>query len=186
MVAIIKRNIYSIFFIISLVVSIWTILSILIVTLKNNPIEIASDMDYQVFKFVPQGWAFFTRNPREAQIIIYQIKNNNGLIAYPQKHSSYHNIFGLYRKSSKILTELQSIKIKIPDTLYTNSEWNYQTEEYSLLPKEIYSYDNEISEPFLCGEFLIVFQKSIPWAWSKSIKNIKMPSKMVRIKINCK
>ena len=42
-----------------------------------------------------------------------------------------------------------------------------------------------IYDPLLCGEYLLVFQKPVPWAWSKSLKKIEMPAKIIRFKILC-
>ncbi|VAW14377.1 hypothetical protein MNBD_BACTEROID03-708 [hydrothermal vent metagenome] len=138
-------------------------------------------------RFVPQGWAFFTRSPREAQVILYEFHDDDSLIKYPQKHSSYKNIFGLDRKISKVLTEIQALKFQIPDTLYTNYQWNYQTTEHSKLkrPLNVCKVKNGIYQPILCGDYLLVFQKPIPWAWSKSINKLKMPAKIIHLRIEC-
>lgn len=184
MVSFFKNNNYIICLVASLVFSTWLIINIFLVTVKGNPIEITNEVDSRVFNFIPQGWAFFTRNPREAQISIYKIENGSILKPYPQRHSSFINLFGLKRTSSKILTELQLIKLKTSDSLYSDMKWNYQVDKYSKLPTKSFEYKNEIFDPILLGNFIVVYQKPVPWAWSKSIKKIKMPSKVIRFKIH--
>ena len=164
-------------------ISCWLIVNIFLITIKGNPIEITNAVDSRVFNLIPQGWAFFTRDPREAQITIYKIENDSILTPYPQRHSSFTNLFGLKRTSSKILTELQLLKLKTTDSLYSNLKWNYQANQYSKIPSEEFEYKNEIFNPILLGNFIVVYQKPVPWAWSKSIEKIKMPSKVIRFKI---
>lgn len=184
MVSLFKNNNYIIYLVTSLVVSFWLIINIFLITVKGNPIEITNEVDSRVFNFIPQGWAFFTRDPREAQITIYKIENDSILKPYPQRHSSFINLFGLKRTSSKVLTELQLLKLKAPDSLYSDVKWNYQINRFAKFTAKDYEYKNEIFDPILLGNFIIVYQKPVPWAWSKSIKKIKMPSKVIRLKIH--
>lgn len=184
MVNFIKRNSYLIIFFISLVISSWLIVNIFLITVKGNPLEITNEVNTKVFNIVPQGWAFFTRDPREAQITIYKIKNDSILKPYPQRHSSFNNFFGLKRTSSKILTELQLIKLKTSDSLYSDMKWNYQAHKYAKHTTKSFQYENEVFDPILLGDFIVVYQKPVPWAWSKSMKEIEMPSKVIRYKIH--
>lgn len=181
MVSFFKNGNYIIYLVSSLVISFWLIINAFFTTVKGNPIEITNEVDSRVFKFIPQGWAFFTRNPREAQIVIYKIENDSILRPYPQRHSSFTNLFGLKRTSSKILTELQLLKLKTTNSLYTDLKWNYQANQYSKMPSKIFEYENEIFDPILLGNFIVVYQKAVPWAWSKSMGRIKMPSKAIRL-----
>lgn len=183
MVSFLKNNYYIIYLVTSLVVSTWLVVNVFLVTVKGNPIEITNEVESRVFNFIPQGWAFFTRDPREAQITIYKIENDSILKPYPQRHSSFTNLFGLKRTSSKILTELQLVKLKTPDSLYSDMEWNYQVDKYSKLPTKSFEYKNEIFDPILLGNFIVIYQKPVPWAWSKSIQRIKMPSKVIKFNI---
>ena len=184
MVKFFKNNNYIIYLVTSLVFSTWLIINIFLITVKGNPIEITNEVDSRVFNFIPQGWAFFTRDPREAQITIYRIENDSVLKPYPQRHSSLNNLLGLKRTSSKILTELQLLKLKTSDSLYSDVKWNYQVDKFEKFKIKRFEYKNEIYDPILLGDFIVVYQKPVPWAWSKSIKEIKMPAKVIRFKIN--
>jgi antimicrobial peptide system SdpA family protein len=117
--------------------------------------------------------------------LIYKSDDNKNFKEANQRHSSYKNFFGINRQASKMVAELQFIKKEINDTLYTKTEWNYQANNFGLIPISVIDVKNQFKDPLLCGEYLLVFQKSIPWAWSKNIEKIKMPSKIIRIKIEC-
>lgn len=167
-----------------------TLLAILItgifyVSVSENPVRLKNHFNFKMFSFIPQGWAFFTRNPREAQIILYEIQKNGDITKYPQKHSSYKNIFGLDRKASKVIVEIQGLKLKLHDSLFINSKWRFQIAREGELPQKTVEIQNEIYDPILCGEYLMIFQKPVPWAWSKSIKTIDMPAKIIRLKVLC-
>lgn len=184
MVKFFKNNNYIIYLVTSLVFSTWLIINIFLITVKGNPIEITNEVDSRVFNFIPQGWAFFTRDPREAQITIYKIENDTILNPHPQRHSSFTNLFGLKRTSSKLLTELQLLKLKTVDSLYSDAKWNYQNNKFEKISTNTFAFKNEIYDPILLGDFVVVYQKPVPWAWSKSIKEIKMPAKIIRFKLN--
>lgn len=161
------------------------ITGIFYVSVSENPVRLKNHFNFKMFSFIPQGWAFFTRSPSEDQIILYGIHKGGDITKYPQKHSSYKNLFGLDRKASKVIAEIQGLKLKLHDSLFINSKWRFQTVHGGELPQKIEEIQNEIYDPILCGECLLVFQKPVPWAWSKSIKKIEMPAKIIRLKILC-
>jgi antimicrobial peptide system SdpA family protein len=137
-----------------------------------------------VFTLVPQGWSFFTRNPREAQAVIYEIKDGVPL-PLDHKHSSIYNFIGLSRRASVIMSEMQVVKAELPDSIYMTTKWSYQENIVGEYPQQPFKVKNKISNPLLCGEYLLIFQKAVPWAWSKSMKSITMPAKVARVKIEC-
>lgn len=161
------------------------IAGVFLYTVHENPIKLNINLENKLFTFVPQGWAFFTRNPREAQIVIYQKTADNRFEEISQRHSSHNNLFGLKRKASKILSELQFIKREINDSLYQNTMWSYQEKIYSKVPLEVVSVQNQMEDQILCGEYIVIYQKTVPWAWSRSLYRIKMPTKIIRLNILC-
>ncbi len=84
------------------------------------------------------------------------------------------------------MSEMQIVRAELPDSIFMTTEWNYQagvTGKYPVASsKEV---ENKLFKPILCGEFLLVFQEPVPWAWSKSLSTIKMPAKAARITITC-
>ncbi len=154
-------------------------------TVRENPVKLNINLENKLFTFVPQGWAFFTRNPREAQIVIYKKNSDNRFEEISQRHSSYQNIFGLNRTASKVMSELQFVKRQINDSLYKNTMWSYQRGLYSKVAMNAIPVQNQMKDPILCGEYVVVYQKAIPWAWSRSLNRIKMPAKIIRLNIKC-
>lgn len=88
----IKKNIYSIIFLLySTSVGILIFL-MLFYFIEVNPVKFNNNIESRFFSFVPQGWAFFTRNPREAQIILYK----KIIKIYMKKSTNVMQIFIIY------------------------------------------------------------------------------------------
>jgi antimicrobial peptide system SdpA family protein len=164
-----------------------TILGLFIVffsSMQFNPIQNKYEKKRETFILVPQGWAFFTRSPREAQTIIYKVEGK-GLVLLDHKHSDFANWMGLSRRASVIMSEMQIVKSKLHDSVFVDTKWNYQTCKIGLYPSDGIEVENEVNDPILCGDFVLVFQKPIPWAWSKSLKDIEMPATAVKVTVRC-
>lgn len=185
----IKKNIFSIIFFLYLIPTGILLLLMFFYFVEVNPVKFNNNIENRFFSFVPQGWAFFTRSPREAQIILYKKNDeNNKYEEINQRHADIHNLFGLNRKPSKILGELQFAKSEIPQNIYFDTVFNYQTKHIIDEVKELkpYYFENKMYDPLLCGDYIVIYQKPIPWAWSKNLDNINMPCKMIKIKFLCK
>lgn len=175
---------YLISLLATVLIGITILLSVLFSSLPFNPTRSALDLQKTVFTFLPQGWAFFTRSPREAQVILYEV-TDQGLERVHHKHSSLYNLIGLNRRSTALMSELQYFKMRISERDYINTEWNYQRDLFGDLPKTTTELTNMYSDPILCGEYLLVFQEPVPWAWLDSVEEIKMPAKVIRLHISC-
>ena len=155
--------------------------------LQSNPIKNQGKVNLAIFSFVPQGWAFFTRDPREAQILIFKKNENKSFSIDSQKQNALANYFGLKRRPSQMLAEFQFAKEEIPNFLYFDTVFNYQKDFELESPSKLKTYNhvNKLKHPALCGEYVIVLQKPIPWSWVENINKVKMPAKMIKINFIC-
>lgn len=186
MIRFINKYKYTITFVIVCFFMVNLIFLIFISSIPFNPIQYKlSFVKNKVFTFTPQGWAFFTRNPREEQIYIYRIDNNGRLSRINQKHSNFDNIMGLDRKVSKISVEVQYLTSNIHKSEYTETIWNYDENIFGKVPSKYISVINPINNPLLCGNYLIVKQKIVPWAWWSTSRKVQMPSTVVKIQTKC-
>lgn len=162
-----------------------SIFYILVLNTQLNPIQYYSVVKKEdLNKFFPQGWAFFTRSSREAQIILYKIESSGKFKSNDFKHTSLSNYLGLNRKSTRIFNEISGLYEKIDKNSYSNIRWNYQSNSKKTL-NDIEKYCiNEIkletifSNSKLKGKFLIIFQEPIPFAFAK-VKEMNMPAKAI-------
>jgi len=151
-------------------------------SITYNPIRYNFPYLKESFSTLPQGWAFFTRSSREAQIIIYEYKDGV-LEEMNHKHSSFSNAFGLNRKTTYLFTEVHAIHEEISNDIFINSRWNFQCNKYGDIPEEAYTVESKLKIPQLKGEYIFVYQEIIPWAWSKNRCEIDMAAKVARLNI---
>lgn len=165
--------------------SIALFLSLLFASTPFNPIQSKLKVIKTIFNLAPQGWAFFTRDAREEQIYIYKIDNNK-LYKMNQKHANFDNFLGLNRQVSKLAIEIENVTGKIlKKNVATIAEWNYDENCTGVIPSKYIEIQNPVTNPILCGDYLIVYHKIIPWAWYSSNNKLSMPAKLIKLKILC-
>ncbi len=156
---------------------------VIIFNIERNPLSIRWSEYDKYFKLFPQGWAFFTRSPREAQVIIYELKNNE-LQLFVTRHSEPSNCFGLRRDQTFKMIELRSLFYDIPNTWFSNTTWNYQIKKFGKLPDTTYIINHQFAGSLIKGkELVIVIQEIVPWAWLKQLDKLSMPAKIIKVKV---
>lgn len=130
-------------------------------------------INYKVSKTInhllPQGWGFFTKNPREP---IFELKELNGnLVSVPNNSSK--SKFGFSRYSRKIGSEISLIYVQIPKKSFKKEGEIYDTiqvtnykmidkiakdKKYLFIKKEItplayYSYYNK---PYIQDSLIVI------------------------------
>ena len=84
-----------------------TILYLVSVSYSENPLE--GKLTANLRFFFPQGWSFFTRNPKEEQFNIYTISKEGSVSLLSCRHTSRKNLFGLGRLPRSIGREMSII-----------------------------------------------------------------------------
>ncbi|WP_282055427.1 SdpA family antimicrobial peptide system protein [Maribacter luteus] len=131
------------------------------------------------FSLLPQGWGFFTRDPRENQLIVYRTSSNDTIVKVTEALGNYKNFFGMSRKG-----RLRGIELGILTAKINDSSWIEMKGGQNLLFEKSITADTIINEfrPYgFEGEYFFVKQERIPWAWAESYEKIIMPYKYVKI-----
>ena len=132
----------------------------------------------------PEGWAFFTRDPREPRLLPYR-HATNGVWAYAHAgpHADLRNVFGLDR-----ISRAQGVEIGLLLGEFADTAWQPCTDAPTLcldeLPRTV-SITNRSPAPTLCGDVGLVRQEPVPWAWARVESETTMPSTVVRLDIRC-
>lgn len=147
--------------------------------LDFNGVNMSLKVDKRVFCFFPQGWAFFTRSPREAQVYLLK-KKDDKFVSENFYHSSYKNLFGLNRETTRINYELIDAYSNFSKEEFTSGFSNIQCDIIDSVPKKIHYVKNSFDNPRIQGEYIIVLQNLVPYPWIKNLKNEMMPSKSIR------
>jgi len=168
-------------------VAFWGILFVYVANsaLPHNTIRLPYQdrfLDQQLKMFLPEGFGFFTRNPKETRLLVYQIRNQT-LIKLNQPNFSFDTFFGLRRRSRAINLELGLLLDQIGQDQWQDCEdsLNYCVFQTENRPAK---FDNFNLSPFLCGELIIQKKDPVPWAWAKNF-NREMPSQFLKLKIHC-
>jgi len=184
----IKNNILTFrYTLLSAFLCLFTLIGISVVFVSStpfNPIQHKLDFVKEIYTYTPQGWAFFTRDAREEQVYIYEIDEEGELKKINQKHANTDNFFGISRKVSKMFAEVDIITSMIGKKKFYITTWNYDKNSYGEIPDNFVEVKNPIKHPVLCGDYLLVYHKIAPWAWSNNSK-IKMPAKVIKIRVQC-
>lgn len=131
--------------------------------------------------WLPEGWAFFTRDPREEDIFIFRQQGGvwQAVDFGPSSRPAY--VFGLRRKPRAMYIELGLVMAGIP-----RRGWA----ECSVDPlicvtgsATTFAVSNPSPLPAFCGLHALVLRRPVPWAWSQA--QVAMPSKVARVNISC-
>jgi len=152
--------------------------------LPTNPIKLPMEQSVYAQVFMPQGWKFFTRDPREEEIGAF-VRRPDGrwVSALRGPNGSPSNLFGLSRA-----TRAQGIELGLISTAANRLTWQECKERLTVcVEKAPLAADvkNPTPDPTLCGEIGLTLQPPVPWAWSGARRKVTMPSKALRVNVQC-
>lgn len=136
-----------------------------------------------IIRLLPEGWAFFTRSPREADLLPFtQAADGGWRLALRSPHAEPRNLFGLNRAS-----RAQGVELGLVEGAIAQDAWKDCTQPVTaclagLTPVAV---ENRSPSPTLCGPVGLAQQPPVPWAWSRDGSTTTMPSKVVRLEMRC-
>ncbi|MFF4159236.1 SdpA family antimicrobial peptide system protein [Streptomyces sp. NPDC001678] len=138
-----------------------------------------------VANVAPQGWAFFTKSPRDVEVLPYRQAAAGGWASLAlTPHSSPHNAFGLDRASRS-----QGIEISLLLNLAEKKEWK-ECGENDLADclanaRPSRKVRNPSPEPTVCGRVALVQEKPVPWAWRDLVDERTTPERYLAMDVTC-
>jgi antimicrobial peptide system SdpA family protein len=149
-----------------------------------NPLRLPFENKLQTMRWIPEGWKFFTRDPREEDLLYFVVGTSGVWVsAHRGPHSRPSNALGLNRVSRAQSVEAGLLYSKIPKTLWAQCNGHpVKCLESSPVGKAL---KNISPRPTLCGTIGLVMQKPVPWAWSHSRDAMNMPSRVIRLEVSC-
>ena len=167
------KNYFQIIFVVSTFLYIVT--NVLSTSLGFTAVSNSFRENYFWKMLLPQGWGFFTRNPREDQYILHKYSvTASSLSQVSIKNTSYKNLLGLSRYSRRVNMELQRVLYHIPDSSYKESiNWNNKT----LVEKDIGLWYLDT------GKYVVQKFRLPPWAWAKYPNSYSSPVHYAAIEV---
>lgn len=146
----------------------------------SSTIPIPNDKTFEnkttIFSFIPQGWGFFTRDPRENIINVYKRKDGK-LFKVTKTNSSSESYFGISREN-----RLKNIELGIITSKFKDVQWSEGAKNNFVLENiKTDTITHNFKPQHFFGEYYIVEQERIPWAWAKNYRNLVMPYKYIKI-----
>jgi len=161
------------------------ILVVLLSSVPESPFPFSSQERLNVTVLAPEGWAFFTRNPREPVQELYHSQSGRW-VRYNQSNFSLHNWFGVKRLSTIENVELQHLLRQAgPDSTWTQCTGELQSCIHNRDLTTI-TVENKSNTKRFCDSLLVRKRKPIPWAWSDAEEPVVMSSSIVQLIISCK
>lgn len=151
--------------------------------LPYSPIRLPFAEMAQTLLWAPQGWSFFTRDPREEKQTLYVRHGSTWESALIAPHDRLSNLAGLRRKSRAQGVEMALLVNGLPNDAWHPCTASVQ-ECLAQLPPGL-AVHNTSPAPTLCGTVAVVLQKPVPWAWAHSAHPVTMPSRILSLEVSC-
>jgi antimicrobial peptide system SdpA family protein len=127
-------------------------------SINYNLLHEKSSLKNPVTAFLPQGWGFFTKNPKEHyQINIFDYDSGEKIT---KKNSHFKYFFGFSKKGRKLQMEAMIISQNIEDSLWINE---YKLEKGNNV--EFHKISDENLYFLRKGKFVLIRHKTIPYLW---------------------
>jgi antimicrobial peptide system SdpA family protein len=149
-----------------------------------NAVELPGESSVRARLWSPQGWKFFTRNPREDTLHIYSRKRDSAWSdASLGPNTSLAGWFGLNRKPRAQGIEYGLLLYGISATSWTKCDGgSIDCLERAPIASAVY---NRTPRPTLCGTVGFVLRPPVPWAWAGITDDEAMPAKALKLVVKC-
>ncbi|MFD7285667.1 SdpA family antimicrobial peptide system protein [Streptomyces sp. NPDC059863] len=170
----------------------WTMVAgyVLHTQLPSNAVQLPGQQSLErtVRVVTPQGWAFFTKSPRDAKITVWS-EDSGGVWrdAMLAPHSEPRNFFGLNRKSRAQGVELGQLQARVKADAWIPCE-DRPLATCLAEAKSPIEVNTPVPEPLLCGRIGVTRQEVLPWAWADSEgsgDSVEMPGKVAVLDVTC-
>ncbi|HEX2204498.1 MAG TPA: SdpA family antimicrobial peptide system protein [Longimicrobium sp.] len=165
---------------------IWMVVLLYVVhaALPYNPLRLPYAHALRTTVWAPEGWAFFTKSPREPRPALYRLESGGWADVSLGPHAKPSNAFGMNRRA-----RAQGVELGLVLEGVSPKRWSECTGE----PRDCLSAASAAARVAnrspgrrtLCGTLGVVRQKPVPWAWARAEKPIVMPSTVIRLEVAC-
>lgn len=167
----------------AILVAFWTsvIAYVLLGSVLDHPLRASYRERQNLIAISPQGWGFFTRDPREPVELIYRWEKGRWLL-YSFSNSSLRNLLGVRRAARASSVELQPMLAQVPSERWVDCKGAVDLCLRQAAPARV---KNRSTLKRLCGRIGVERRPPIPWAWSRHSGDLQMPGKVVQLEAVC-
>lgn len=144
-----------------------------------NPISFPAEGSIQLQRWFPEGWGFFTRDPRLSDPQAYRLEEAGRWEAVDFRTGP--SFLGFNRSARAHGFEMNMLLQQVSSTGW--AECNEEPTACIVKEKVQQVLMDTAVSPMVCGNVALVIQEPIPWAWRAS--SVVMPSKILRLDVRC-
>lgn len=150
-------------------------------------VDMPQEARVTVRAIMPEGWSFFTRNPREDRLASWRPAASGGWEdASLGNNAGPRVLFGASRRG-----RAQSVEIGLLQgaAMKRGAKWSAcgwdGVDACLSRAAAATAVRNPVPEPTLCGTLAISLQEPTPWAWAGDGGRARMPYKVMRLEVTC-
>jgi len=161
----------------------WIVIN-LSVFVSDNAVELGFRRRAIVSAFSPQGWAFFTRDPRETWEKVFMVSQGQ---LEPENSADYRGApwRGVRRSVRTRGMVLARISAAVPKDAWLDCKQSatacWQGFKGEATAVKLKLRDNT----GLCGRLVLQQQQTLPWAWRRAYRKTQLPSRIAVINVDC-
>ena len=171
----------KVYFLLNFFLSLTFLFVIFINSIGYNLLTFNKKWSFELQFLFPQGWGFFTKDPREDQTTIYK-EENNSLKELDLKNGAPNSWLGMTRKNRIMLIELIQIINQVDSSNWKGIDSKEKMKAFTDTTKAI-EVINFVNNAQLEGNFFVIKQKPVPWSWRANKNNLFMPAKGIKLKL---
>lgn len=169
-----------------LLASAWTLVCLYVVhsALPFNVVHLPYEHQLDIAMWAPQGWAFFTKSPRDDRLFLFRQVNGRWSDVSRAPDSSPANLFGLNRaaRAQGVEAGLLQVSVQHP-AAWADCRSSFQDCLRQRQPSV--TVRNPSPDPTLCGAIALIYQPPVPWAWLTLGRHIFMPARILELNSQC-
>jgi len=160
------------------------LLTTVIAAFPANVLKTANSETLTVVSSVaPQGWAFFTKDPQDVELVAYRpaASGLESLQATPQ--SRVENAWGISRTQRAQGPELAALSNELTWTECVSGELTTDCVDEAAEFQRIVS---PVPHPSLCGSVVIVQEKPVAWSFRDLVDGSHTAERIAYVSVECK
>lgn len=154
-------------------------------SLPPNALTLPLEDAVRVGEVLPQGWGFFTRNPREEDVLPY-LRGADG--AWEPQHTaplaSLATWWGISRTGRGSGIELGMIMNVPAESSWIRCRVDESAASCLERTRATKTVHNRYPDPALCGAVGLVALRPVPWAWSDNVDS-DIPRRAAQVNVEC-
>jgi antimicrobial peptide system SdpA family protein len=170
--------------------ALWAVIALYSVhaVLPTNVLELPfrQSVAEPVHHVLPQGWAFFTKSPRDPILTAYEFDAQGRPRRVPEISSPDHrNLFGVNRRGRAIGTELAHLLDAVPSDRWVECEPADDQCLTRLRTGAPYRVVSPVPGPRLCGEVVFAIETVVPYSYRNLVDQRLVVERAAYLSIDC-